>query len=378
MQYPVAGWGLIPLDLQASILGGLVLIAAAQWVLLFPLARQKNVLSHFDSIKGERIQNAKEKRPFFEDIWFILWNLFPFALGYFCFYLMHQWSSWILAIDAVLVPNTLEKTVHINAFWNQKWMTVLALALCGLAVFSQFKKQKSFEDDPENSIVYWWDRRISKRIFNIRAIALFFNMFVFLSGLLNVVKAYHLTLSLSEMDVQPIWTHPDGMAGFSALGELGLSATMVVVLVSGCGLVALIDHKGKQGVLHLISDLALICLSIPALWLLSMPLTRLFDSIMIEHNQVVKLIGPSIQTQIESLKVQAEGATVEELSLLTAVLERPRYPIDLEMLIQLVSSFLLPVLVYSNGMLRRFILPNEPLEIDWSPIVIDSMNKKSD
>ena len=40
MQYPVAGWGLIPLDLQASILGGLVLIAAAQWVLLFPLARQ--------------------------------------------------------------------------------------------------------------------------------------------------------------------------------------------------------------------------------------------------------------------------------------------------------------------------------------------------
>ena len=164
--------------------------------------------------------------------------------------------------------------------------------------------------------------------------SLFFNMFVFLSGLLNVVKAYHLTLSLSEMDVQPIWTHPDGMAGFSALGRWGC-ATMVVVLVSGCGLVALIDHKGKQGVLHLISDLALICLSIPALWLLSMPAARLFDSVMIEHNQVDSGInGSSIWTQIESPTVQAEGATVEELSLLTAVLGTASLPSDLEMLIQ--------------------------------------------
>ena len=66
----------------------------------------------------------------------------------------------------------------------------------------------------KSSVVYWWDRRISKAIFYVRAIALFFTMFLFLSGLLTAIKIYHVTLTLSDMAIAPIWTHPDGMAGF--------------------------------------------------------------------------------------------------------------------------------------------------------------------
>ena len=66
--------------------------------------------------KAEKFKMPR-KKAIFEDIWFILWDLFPFALGYFCFfYLMHQWSNWILAIDAVLVPNALEKRCILMPF----------------------------------------------------------------------------------------------------------------------------------------------------------------------------------------------------------------------------------------------------------------------
>ena len=76
---------------------------------------------------------------------------------------------------------------------------------------------------------------------------------------------------------------------------------MIIVLLSGCGLVALIDHRDKQGMAHVLSDLALIGLSIPAVWLTFIPLTHIFDSVNMMHSELIASLTPKITSQTQNL-----------------------------------------------------------------------------
>ena len=146
MTFTIAGWGVFSESIHITILTILLLIALIQWIILFPLARKYSLLHTLDHIQDEQIQQTEEKKSFFTDIWFILWNLFPFAIGLFCIFVSHNWNYWLAALNVVLVPDILAVVTEIDQLWSQSWISFGLLFLSAGSVWSQFTKQRRFID----------------------------------------------------------------------------------------------------------------------------------------------------------------------------------------------------------------------------------------
>jgi hypothetical protein len=341
------------------------MVALVQWVLLPLLAHLKKVVHSLDGVEDVHVRSAEEKRPFVEDIWFILWNLFPFAMLYFLFYLNQNWESWTHEFSHLVEGDLRTRLVPVDQGWGSASLTWALLAVSALSVWLQYRKQASFEDESieegKESIAYWWDRRISRRIFTIRAVALFFNMFLFLVALLNVFKCYHVAFVVSSYPVRPLFLHPDGMAGLGSLGLLCLSATLVLILVAGCGLVALIDHRGKQGFTHLVTDILLVGLVVPALILLVLPLQISHAKVLVEHQEMAADLAPQVQLMTEEIRGAAQQGdlksedleNIDTIASTASLIETPAFPIDFGMLVQMLSTFLLPALVSAKAVFGK-------------------------
>lgn len=141
-----------------------------------------------------------------------------------------------------------------------------------------------------------------------------------------------------------------------ALGQLCLSPTLILILVAGCGLVALIDHRGNQGITHLISDITLIGLAIPALILLVMPLQKAHTQVLDQHQELTAHVLPLVQAQTNEMRHEIihlsrlpNAGEVESIASATALIASPGYPINFGMIVQMLSTFLLPVLVTAKA-----------------------------
>jgi len=334
---------------QLSIAVILGVIALLQWLLLGPLAMQRGVISSLDEVPDAGVREAAEKRPLRRDLWFVLWNIFPFAMLGLILFIDHFWTAWIAALSLVY-PALPATVVEVEQFWDAAWITGIFLVVGVWGAVAQIPKQRGFIENKDHA--YWWDWRISRRIFIVRAVVLVTNMVLLLVGLASVARGYHLAFSIADMAPQPVFLHPDGSAGIAPLGELALAGSLVLIFLSGCGVVAMLDHR-SQGRLHLTGDLFLVSLAFVALLLFAMPLEAAHRNVLFAYEQAIAQVGPGVIEEFALFARTGSAAAAENVGLMAQALARPKYPANIETLLQMLTSFLLPVLVYALRAFRK-------------------------
>lgn len=242
----------------------------------------------------------------------------------------------------------------IKVFDNPCLLFIIVI-LSSIGCILQLLKQNKFRKS--KNYVYWWDIRISKKIFRIRLICLFFNM---LTVILVAATIFKLILIISvvalKCDISPIFFHPDGMGGLGNIGTAALTIAFTCIIISGCGLVALIDHRG-QGATHLIGDVALLLMFLFALWVLTVPLWKIDKKLDRKYSRIISETGKIAQNSFREFNQQVENKTQEnvdkwlrenseQFQILQLVMKEPRYPVDLMVILKLFVSWLAPLMVY--------------------------------
>ena len=368
MKFLCVDW---PFDCSHSILVGVLFgVAVLQWFLLLPLAVKKGLIHgiNYDSVK-----NVATKIPLAKDIWFILWNLLPFALLACYAYMWYNWGEWAASLAMLVHPDPEATLAQVDTFFASPVIPYVVLAIAVFAAIAQIPKQiryiqASGTGDKSNDRAYWWDWRISRLIFAIRFLALPFNMFTVLMVALMIVRILtFLSLVAFSCEAVPALFHPDGMGGFSVVGSLAMAAAIPCIIYSGCGVVAIIDHKG-QGLTHSASDVASILMLLPAIWITTVPLLIIDHKVGREHAKLAEASNALGAEALEEAQrvVKAEGregltkwvdTNAERLQLTSAMMRRPKYPLDTDRILQLIVSWLMPLLLYST---RRPFKREEP------------------
>jgi hypothetical protein len=229
-------------------------VAIAQWILIVPMARRSGCFSSIDH--QPKAEKYKFLVPFTKDYFFIAWNSLPLILLGFYYSVWRHWDT-LMATIRLHFDEPLAAPLDLILELPDKPLFLLALALLSVfAAASQHRKIKRFRH--EESFLYWWDPSISRRIFNVRAVALIFNFFtvayvfsklVFLTGYITFLpyfSEFHATLG-----------HPDGYGGLAPLGRLCITIAVAFAAAIAIAYVGMLDHRGEHGALHRLGDLGL-------------------------------------------------------------------------------------------------------------------------
>ncbi|MGE4298368.1 MAG: hypothetical protein AB7E47_10100 [Desulfovibrionaceae bacterium] len=344
----------------------LPLVAIAQWIVIIRLALNNSV---WDSLEGvTAAKNATYKRAFINDGFFLIWNITPIFLLATYAYISINWPNW--EADLLL----LNRDELVDAYWatysfrfNIATLLIITIAAVA-AVAIQLAKQNSFIK--QRTYIYWWDTRISKTIFWIRLIALFFNMFAVLYTTLAIVSlSYFMLKAIKIANLNLTFFHPDSTGGLGVFGDMSIVMASGYLFISGIGLVAIFDHGFRQGFWHNVSDLsALFCL-IPALVILLYPATVNRDRLITTFNplnkQIEQLLYKEIPTELHNILNPPSSSTDDEskqqralsvwlqarshhIRMLQVVLSIRYFPLSIGTFLSLVASWLVPLFVWAS------------------------------
>ncbi|MHC4214534.1 MAG: hypothetical protein ACYSWP_14315 [Planctomycetota bacterium] len=282
----------------------------------------------------------------------------PIILLIFYVYVWYHWDTWNGAISLVFGCGYNETLSLLNKFFNNRIISVVLIAIAVAGCAKQLQKQKGF-DTNNKAVIYWWDRRISKRIFYVRFYSLFFNLITVMIVSLLILKLSLLVSIVpfaTASQIKPIIGHPDGNWGTGALGQMAISIAMVCVFLSGCGIVALLDHW-KQGFMHTVGDVLLIVAILPAIWLLTVPLMKVNKNLQ-QYHQPIKTEGSKVVRQYTSEMQSVARKSDEEkdpailhdwlkenaehLGIVQKTIVAPKYLVDVNALIQLAMTGMVP------------------------------------
>jgi hypothetical protein len=283
------------LDLVMLIL--LPLVAVIQWVVIVPAAKLKGCFGDFDEFEDQELVKAVKKPiPFIDDLFFIAWNILPIALLVVYYRLWSDWNAWATTVQ-LRAPGALkvEALEVMLDFPNYAVVQGIIVFISLVACLSQFKKVAGFEQD--KSFLYWWDLRISRRIFWVRLVALFFNFYTVAYVLVKMLAVtVHAVLMPFLTDVEPALGHPDGFAGFAPYGQICLVLAFGYMVIFAIALLGATDHI-KQGGLHHVGDIALFTpAAVLAPVVLILPAARIH-----------KLVGPALTDARRVLEPMLEG-----------------------------------------------------------------------
>ena len=240
-----------------------VLPAAAvlQWVLVSILAIRNQVLTStapgFSELRTELVSGV-EPTGFFNDYFFIVWNLFPILLW--ATYMIGVWlgRGWIRDVSPHIDTTDASASIGRLQRIRDHWIPAVLILIFGVvSMAAQVPKQLGFFET--NSQLYWWDWRVSPEIFTIRDAALFFNIVLILLvfwgtlfGLLIVIE------SVRKGAIEPDYFHPDGAGGLKPLGNA--ISVLILPWVAGAflGVLGFFDHTTSSELLFRIGDVVLI------------------------------------------------------------------------------------------------------------------------
>lgn len=341
-------------------------VAIFQWVIITWLAQKKEVWESLEDI--DVAAEYKQKAPFLKDAFFILWNIFPIYLLCVYSYMAMNWSNW--KADLLLLNSTDLPAIYdqLNAFRFNKNSFLMLILISLFAALWQFKKQKKLKNEKEK--IYWWDIRISKSIFYIRMVALFFNMFSVLYVVFTAIIISIFILSVVKIDhLNLTFFHPDNSGGLMVIGNLSIVLSSVFLFTSGLGLAAIFDHEFKQGLSHTLTDIIAPLFIIPALIILIYPTITNKDRLTNEfHNLNVvagKILCKDIPDEYQAILIKgvdkndAEpsdissnafndwlGKNSPRNSALRQILQINYFPINWSMFISLVTTWLAPLFIW--------------------------------
>jgi len=240
-----------------------VLPAAAflQWILVVPLAINNDVLtaesSGFDPLR-EGLVSGVQPTGFFNDFFFIVWNLFPIVL-WAAYMVADRFAiDWVRNLNAHVDTTEAADSIRRLERIRDHWLPTVLIFLFGIAgMAAQIPKQLGFFET--GSQLYWWDWRVSPAIFTIRDLALFFNVMLVvlvfwgtLFGLLILIQA------VRKGNVNPDFFHPDDAGGLLPLGNA--VSVMILPWVAGSflGVMGWFDHTTPSELLFRVGDVMLI------------------------------------------------------------------------------------------------------------------------
>jgi hypothetical protein len=269
-----------------------VLPAAAvlQWLLVIPLAIRNDVLTStspgFDPLRDELVAGV-EPTGFFNDYFFIVWNLFPIALWAVYVAADQLGRQWIRdvapRIDTTEAADSIRKLRAVRDHWAP---SLLFLGGGVAALAAQIPKQLGFFDT--HAQLYWWDWRVSPPIFVIRDLALFTNLVLILLvfwgtlfGLLIVIQ------SVREGAIEPDYFHPDDAGGLLPIGNAMSILILPWILGAFLGVLGFFDHTTASELLFRVGDVFLVVVcTVIAATLFAYPLYTIRTKISRELDQV--------------------------------------------------------------------------------------------
>jgi hypothetical protein len=309
----------------------LPLVAIVQWVVIVPAAKFKGCFGNFDELEDQELVEAVEKPiPFIDDLFFIAWNILPIALLVVYYRLWSDWNAWATTVQ-LRAPGALkvEALEVMLDFPNYAVVQGVIVFISLVACLSQFKKVAGFEHD--KSFLYWWDLRISRRIFWVRLVALFFNFYTVAYVLVKMLAVtVHAVLMPFLTDVEPALGHPDGFAGFAPYGQICLVLAFGYMVIFAIALLGATDHM-KQGGLHHAGDIALftpaavlapVVLVLPAARIHKLVAPALADA-RGALEPLLECCAAAVSTPIHALREPIEGckAVFEESDTVVEVIE---------------------------------------------------------
>ena len=333
-----------------TIVGVLLGVALLQWIIILYQAKSSGVLVEIRPTEfPQRYIPASPKLrvlPMAKDIWFILWNLLPFVFLACYVFAAYRWDEWAT-----------ELSLGFGGFgdWQVPWFLsgYVWLPLGSLAGIVGCAGQLGKHKDTHH--LYWWDRELRPRIFVVRFVALFFNMFTVTIGVGFILRlGYVLTAAAFGHDIQPTFAHPDGAAGFGSLGQAALALSMTCLVVSGFAVVAWVDHRG-QGSLHRAGDVVLLLVPLVlGLWIVLGPPLKVDRALMAEWLPLHRTaLGAGA-----GLAGAAEGAAgADWLDVRGPFLIRPAFPLDVRTIASLLFSLLAPVALYGLRYYAGYLAP---------------------
>ncbi len=234
----------------------LFVLSILQWfITIFFVFKNRNIL--FDDIEG--FQDIKIKISFIKDYFYQFWNIYPIVFYLFFYYIQTMWNTWMVHI--MMITNSSSNIIKsYEILFGEKGLKVDIFLLSILVIgsfYSAFFVQKNKQDIfiKSTKIIYWWDIRINKYIYWVRAIFLFLNLILISYLTLIVTKIAIFILSilfLENLNIFPF--HPDGYAGLKVLMEISSVIISIYLLRSSMGIIGYMDHKG-QGIAHKITDI---------------------------------------------------------------------------------------------------------------------------
>lgn len=288
-------------------------VAVLQWLLVIPLSLRNRVLTAdspgFDPLRAD-LAAGVEPTGFFNDYFFVVWNLFPIVLWLLYMIadrLAVRWLSDIAPrVDTTAAAPTIERLRRIRDHPIPAVLIVLS-GLAGMA--AQVPKQLGFFET--GAQLYWWDWRVSPAIFTIRDVALFFNtvliVLVFWGsffGLLIVLQA------IRKGEIRPDYFHPDEAGGLLPLGNA--LSVLILPWVAGAflGVIGWFDHTTGSELLFRVADVSLIlvCTGV-AVALFAYPLVTVRSALADEIDHVRENVYELVDQDEVSREIAAQEAT---------------------------------------------------------------------
>ena len=343
----------------------LALLSILQWILTIIFVSKKYHLM------GKEISNNafpssklyKEKIPFMHDYFYIYWNIYPIIFYAFFYYVDTSWDTYLKQI--IMIGGDNVKILYDSFFVefsfskeritiSNKWVDLLVLIIVAtLAFFSTFrtqiKKQILFLNQTDK--LYWWDIRISKELYWIRFIFLFFNMVLvgFIAYLMTKVAIFVLALlsmGTTIFNINPF--HPDLFGGLRVLMEISSVILAIYLLRAMLGIVGLLDHRGVKDTFQFIGDLyhaAYFFLGIGFIVTFVYKVDNILSSVNLkDYLSSERFSTFNIETHMSNVEIANKASSIADYY--DNLLQFNKFPIDLSLFASSIFTFALPLSVW--------------------------------
>ena len=310
--------------------------------------------------------------PFSKDYFYIYWNIYPIIFYAFFYYLDTSWKAYFNQI--VMIGGNRVKDIYNSLFINFNILNynIDYKYIDGLIVFigiyiatratfgTQFLKQIQFINSKKQ--LYWWDARISEKIYWTRFIFLFFNIILvsFIAYLgFKVVLFIVAILSIENLTINPF--HPDTYGGLRVLMEISSIILAIYLLRATMGIVGLFDHKGIKDRIQFYGDLyhfSYFFIGIGFIIFFIYKIDKILDSIdispLLSHNKY-KSFSICNDINLSNIhKISCFDYNITYLNNLAGninnyyntILHFNKFPIDLSLLSSSIFTFILPLSIW--------------------------------
>jgi hypothetical protein len=346
----------------------LACLSIMQWIIILILVYSKyhilgkSFTENAFTIKGKydiKDYDKKNRISFTHDYFYIYWNIYPIIFYAFFYYLDTSWSTYLNQItmiggeEARQVYNSWFKTFnYFGLTIDYKWIDI-AVLLASIAIaygstfYTQIDKQKQFIDKTDK--LYWWDIRISRKIFWTRFIFLFFNIILvaFIAYLgLKVVLFIGNILAIKTLIINPL--HPDTYGGLKVLMEISSIILAIYLLRGMMGIVGLIDHKNIKNSLQFIGDVyntAYLFFGIGFIVFFIYKVDTILgkvDTSKLLTNDIYKTFSIPKDTNISNIIQQSSDLS----NYYSNLLQFNKFPIDLALFTSSIFTFILPLVIW--------------------------------